>query len=82
MVNWTSRLTSTFYLQRNLAIVFLIGEIIIIVKENVAAMSSSGRRQCRNNPDVFYYICRKYMMTKYRFNVKDLPKELMKHALA
>ena len=41
--------------------------------EKVVEMSTK-RRQCRNNPDVFYYICDKYMMTKYRFNVRDFAR--------
>ena len=51
------------------------------VYEKVVEMSSK-RRQCRNNPDVFCYICGKYMMAKYRFNVRDLPREFMKPTLA
>ena len=32
------------------------------------------RRQCRNNPDVFWYICGEHMMAKYRFNVRNFAK--------
>ena len=35
-------------------------------------MSTKGR-QCKNNPDVFCYICGKYMV-KYRFNERDFTK--------
>ena len=35
---------------------------------------STKRRQCRNNPDVFCYICSEYMMAKYRFNVRYFTK--------
>ena len=34
------------------------------VYEKVVEMSTK-QRQCRNNPDVFCYICGKYMMAKY-----------------
>ena len=30
------------------------------MKKKVVEMSSRGRRQCRNNPDVCYYICGEY----------------------
>ena len=40
------------------------------VYEKVVEMSTK-RRQCRNNPDVFSYICGEYMIAKYRFNVRD-----------
>ena len=43
------------------------------VYEKVVEMSTK-RRKCRNNPDVFCYICGKYMMAKYRFNVRDFTK--------
>ena len=43
------------------------------VYEKVVEISTK-RRQCRNNPDVFYYICGEYMMAKYQFNVKDFTK--------
>ena len=36
---------------------------------------SIKRRQCRNNPDVFCYICGEYMMAKYRFKVRDFSKK-------
>ena len=35
---------------------------------------SIKRRQYRNNPDVFCYICGEYMMAKCRFNVRDFTK--------
>ena len=35
---------------------------------------SSNRRQCRNHPDVFRYICGEYILAKYRFNVRDFTK--------
>ena len=35
---------------------------------------SIKRRQCRNNPDAFCYICGDYMMAKCRFNVRDFTK--------
>ena len=35
---------------------------------------STKQRQCQNNPDVICYICGEYMMTKYRFNVRDFTK--------
>ena len=40
------------------------------VYKKVVEMSTK-QRQCRNNPDVFWYICGEYMMAKYRFNVRD-----------
>ena len=43
------------------------------VCEKVVEMSTK-RRQCRNNTDVFCYICGEYMMAKYRFNVRDFTK--------
>ena len=43
------------------------------VYEKVVEMSTK-QRQCRNNSDVFCYICDKYMMAKYRFNVRDFTK--------
>ena len=45
------------------------------VYEKVVEMSTK-RRQCRNNPSVFFYICGEYMMAKYRyqFNVRDFTK--------
>ena len=43
------------------------------VYEKVVKISTK-RRQCRNNPDVFCYICGEYMMAKYRFNVRDFTK--------
>ena len=43
------------------------------VYEKVVEMSTK-RRQCRNNPDVFCYICGEYIMAKYRFNVRDFTK--------
>ena len=43
------------------------------VYEKVVEMSIK-RRQCRNNPDVFCYICGEYIMAKYRFNVRDFTK--------
>jgi len=39
---------------------------------------SSKRRQCRNNPDVYCYICGEYMMAKYRFNVRGFTKSAYK----
>ena len=39
---------------------------------------SSKRRQCRNHPDVFCYICGEYMLAKYRFNVRDFTKRAYK----
>ena len=35
---------------------------------------SIKQRQCQNNPDVFRYISGKYMIAKYRFNVRDFTK--------
>ena len=35
---------------------------------------STKRRQCRNNPDVLWFICNEYMMAKYQFNVEDFTK--------
>ena len=43
--------------------------------------TSTKRRQCRNNSDVFCYICAEYMLAKYRFNVRNLPRELKKPTL-
>ena len=43
------------------------------VYEKVVEMSTK-RRQYRNNPDVFCYICGEYMMAKHRFNVRDFTK--------
>ena len=43
------------------------------VYEKVVEMSTK-QRQCRNNPDVFCYICGEYMMANYRFNVRDFSK--------
>ena len=40
------------------------------VYEKVVEMSTK-RRQCRNRPNVFCYICGEYMMAKHRFNVRD-----------
>ena len=37
---------------------------------------STERRQCRNNPDIFCYICGEYVMAKYRFNVRDYTKRV------
>ena len=42
--------------------------------EKVVEMSTK-RRQCRNNPDVFCYICVEYIMAKYRFNVGGFTKK-------
>ena len=36
---------------------------------------STKRRQCRNNPNVFCYICGEYVMAKYRFNVTDFTQK-------
>ena len=47
------------------------------VYEKVVEMSTK-RRKCRNNPDVFCYICGEYMMTKCRFNVRDFTKRAYK----
>ena len=44
------------------------------VYEKVVEMSTK-RRQCRNNPDVFCYICGEYMMAKYRSNLIDFTKK-------
>ena len=44
------------------------------VYEKVIEMSTK-QRQCRNNPDVFRYICGGYIMAKYRFNVRDFTKK-------
>ena len=41
--------------------------------EKIVEMSTK-QRQCRNDPDVFCYICGKYVMAKYRFNVRDFIK--------
>ena len=48
------------------------GYIVLIeaVYEKIVEMSTK-RRECRNNPDVFFYICGEYMMAKHRFNVRD-----------
>ena len=43
------------------------------VYEKVVEMSTK-RRQCRNRPNVFCYICGEYMMAKHRFNVRDFTK--------
>ena len=43
------------------------------VYEKVVEMNTS-QKQCGNSPDVFCYICGKYMIAKYRFNVKDFTK--------
>ena len=43
------------------------------VYEKVVEMSTK-QKQCRNNSDVFCYICGEYMMAKYRFNVRDFTK--------
>ena len=43
------------------------------VYEKVVEMSTK-RRQCRNTPDVFCYICGEYMMEKYQFDVRDFTK--------
>ena len=43
------------------------------VNQKIVEMSTK-RRQCRNNPDVFCYICGEYMMAKYWFNVIDFTK--------
>ena len=52
------------------------------VYERVVEMSTN-RRQCRNNSNVFFYICGEYMMAKYRFNVRDFTtREFMKPTLA
>ena len=45
------------------------------VCEKVVEMSTK-RRRCRNNPNVFCYICGKYMMAKYHFNVRDFTKRV------
>ena len=45
------------------------------VHEKVVEVSTK-QRQCQNNPDVFCYICGKYMMAKYRFNVRDFTKKV------
>ena len=37
---------------------------------------SSKRRQCRNHPDVFGYICREYVLEEYRFIVRNFKKSL------
>ena len=47
------------------------------VYEKVIGMSTE-RRQCRNNPDVFCYICGECMMAKYRLNVRDFIKKAYK----
>ena len=39
---------------------------------------SSKRRQCRNHPDVFCYICGEYVLEKYCLNVKDFTKKAYK----
>ena len=44
------------------------------IYEKVVEMNTK-RRQYRNNPDVFCHICRKYMMAKYQFNVRDFTKK-------
>ena len=44
-----------------------------IVYGKVVEMSAK-RRQCRKNPNVFCCFCGKYMMAKYRFNVRDFIK--------
>ena len=36
---------------------------------------SSKRRHCRNDPDVFCYICGEYMAKKHRFNVRDFTRK-------
>ena len=36
------------------------------------------RRKCRNDPDVFCYICGEYIMEKQRFNVQDFTKKAYK----
>ena len=38
--------------------------------EKVVEMSTK-RKQCRNDPDVFCYICGECMIARYRFNVRD-----------
>ena len=40
-----------------------------------AEKMNTKRRQCRNNPDIFCYISGKYVMAKYRFNVRDFTKK-------
>ena len=39
---------------------------------------TSRRRRCRNDPDVFRYVCGEYMMKKYQFNVCDFTKRAYK----
>ena len=39
---------------------------------------SSKRRQCRNHPDVFCYICGEHVLEKYRFYVRDFTKKAYK----
>ena len=51
------------------------------VYEKVVEMRTK-RRQCRNNPDVFGYICGENMMAKYRFNVRDFTKRAYNPTLA
>ena len=44
------------------------------VYEKVVEMSTK-RRQCRNNPDVFCYICSEYMMAKHQFRALLDPRQ-------
>ena len=44
------------------------------VYEKLEEMSTK-QRQCRNNPDMFCYICGEYMMAKHRYNVRDFNKK-------
>ena len=39
---------------------------------------SFKRRQCWNHPDMFCYICGKYTLAKYSFNVRDFTKRSYK----
>ena len=43
------------------------------VNQKIVEMGTK-QRQCRNNPDVFCYICGEYIMAKYRFSVRDFTK--------
>ena len=47
------------------------------VNEKVVKMSSK-QRQCQNHPDAFCYICGKYILEKYRYNVRDFTKKAYK----
>ena len=70
---WAKILMGTIYL--------LAGKFSYIVLnklyEKVVEMSTK-RRQCRNNADVFCYICGIYVTAKYRFNVRDFTKRAYK----